>query len=351
MARILAVSSRSTFVGGNIMRAVVYDRRGPAREVLKVVDRPIPEPGPGEVRIKIAVSALNPTDIKARSLWLGQSAIPFPLVIPHRDGAGIIDKVGAGVDPSRVGERVWTSLVRRDRCFGTAAEYTMAPASLAWRLPANTSFAEGAAIPIPAITAYCALFRDEPITGKTVLVHGGAGAVGFYAIQLAKSGGAGKVLATVSREEQAQRAREAGADAIINYRSPDAQQQIEAAAGGANCVHHIVEVNFGANAALDAALIANNGTIVAYGSDADANPRIPFYVFMQKDILLRMAILYDMPMPMLDRAGSALVKLLEAGQLKHQIAARFPLERIAEAHEMQESGRTMGKILLDVADL
>jgi NADPH2:quinone reductase len=333
------------------VRAIVYERRGPAREVLKLVERPMPEPGPGEVRVKIAVSALNPTDIKARSAWLGQSAMLHPLATPHRDGAGIIDKVGEGVDPARIGERVWVCLLRRAQAFGTAAEYVTAPELQVWRLPPQASFAEGASLPVPAITAYCALFRDEPIAGKTVLVHGGAGAVGFYAVQLAKWGGAGKVIATVSREEQATKARRAGADVVVNYKSADVVHEIEAAAGGANAVHHIVEVNFGANAALDAAVIANNGTIVAYGSDADPNPRIPFYVFMQKDVLFRMAILYTAPQALLTRAGNEIVRLLEQRRLQHQIAARLPLERTAEAHEMQESGRVIGKILIDVADL
>jgi len=333
------------------MRAAVYERRGPAPEVLRIIDRPIPEPAAGEVRVKIAVSALNPTDIKARSIWLGQTAMPFPLVTPHRDGAGMVDKVGDGVDPARVGERVWLSVLDRARPFGTAAEYTTIPANLAWKLPERTSFAEGAAVPIPVLTAYCALFRDEPIKGKTVLVHGGAGAVGFYAVQLAKWGGAGKIIATVSREEQAAKARDAGADAVVNYTSTDAQKQIEAAAGGANAVHHIVEVNFGANAALDAALIANNGSLIAYGSDADATPRIPFYTFMQKDVLIRAAILYQIPRLLLAKAVAEINSLLAEGRLKHQIAARFPLDRIVKAHEMQESGRTIGKILIDIADL
>ena len=184
-----------------------------------------------------------------------------------------------------------------------------------------------------------------------MLVHGGGGAVGFYAVQLAKWGGAAKVIATVSREEQAARAREAGAHIVVNYKSPDVQQQIEAAAGGANAVDHIVEVNFGANAALDAALIAKNGAIVAYGSDADPSPRIPFYVFMQKDVMFRMAILYEVPHSLVTRAASDIVALLSEHRLKHQIAARFPLDQIAAAHEMQESGRTLGKILIDIADL
>lgn len=333
------------------MRAVVYERRGPAREVLKLVDRPIPEPAPGEVRVRVAVSALNPTDIKARSLWNNQTWMPAPVVIPHRDGAGIIDKVGAGVDAARIGERVWICVLDRPRPFGTAAEYITIPSHLAWPLPQGTSFAEGAALPVPALTAHCALFREEPIRGRTVLVHGGAGAVGYYAVQLARWGGAGKIIATVSREEQAVRARDAGADVVINYKSADVQQQIEAAAGGPNAVHHIVEVNFGANAALDAAVISDNGTIVAYGSDADPNPKIPFYVFMQKDVLFRMAILYVMPRSIIARAAADLVTLLAERRLKHQIAARFPLEQTAAAHEMQETGKTIGKILIDVADL
>jgi NADPH2:quinone reductase len=333
------------------MRAVVYERRGPARDVLQLVDRPVPEPAPGEVRVRIAVSGLNPTDIKARSTWGGQTAMPAPLIIPHRDGAGVIDKVGPGVDAARIGERVWVSILDRARPFGTAAEYTTVPSHLAWRLPESTSFAEGAAFPVPALTAYCALFREQPIKGKTVLVHGGAGAVGHYAVQLARWGGAGKIIATVSREAQAQKATEAGADVVVNYKSPDAQQQIEAAAGGPNAVHHIVEVNFAANAALDAAVIADNGTLIAYGSDADAHPRLPFYVFMQKDVLFRMAILYVMPRDIIARAADDLTRLLAERRLKHQIAARLPLDQVVKAHEMQESGQTIGKILLDVAEV
>lgn len=333
------------------MRAAIYERRGPAREVLKIVDRPIPEPAAGEVRIKIANSAINPTDIKARSMWLGQTAMPSAVVTPHRDGAGIVDKVGDGVDPARVGDRVWLSVLDRVRPFGTAAEYITVPAHLAWSLPDHVSFAEAAAMPIPALTAYCALVRDGPINGKTVLVQGGAGAVGFYAVQFAKWAGAGKVIATVSREEQADKARSAGADDVVNYKSADVRQRIEAAAGGPNAVHHIVEVNFGANAALDAALIANNGCLVAYGSDADATPRIPFYTFMQKDTLIRAAILYEIPRPLLAKAAGDINSLLAEGRLKHQIAARFPLDQIVQAHEMQENGRTIGKILIDIADL
>ena len=333
------------------MRAAVYDNKGAARDVLNIVERPVPEPGLNEVRVKIAVSGLNPTDIKARKLPPGQIAAKVPLTTPHRDGAGIIDKVGPGVAADRVGERVWLSQLDRTMTLGTAADYALVPANLAWRLPDGTTFAEGACLPIPALTAYCALFRDELIRGKTVLVHGGAGAVGFYAVQLARWGGAGKIIATVSREEQAVKAKAAGADTVINYRTGDVLQQIEAAAGGPNGVHHVVEVNFGANVALDAALIARNGTLAAYGSDAEANPNIPFSAFMQKDVLIRAAILYETPRKLISRAAAEINGLLEKKALRHQIAARFPLDRIVDAHEMQESGTTIGKILVDIAEL
>jgi NADPH:quinone reductase len=333
------------------MRAIIYERRGPARDVLQIVDRPKPEPDAGEVRVQVAVTAINPTDLKARGQWLGQEDMLFPVVTPHRDAAGIIEKVGANVDQNRLGERVWINLNHRIYPFGTAAEYTTVPEKQAWRLPSNTSFTDGACLGIPVLTAYWALFRDEPIKGKTVLIHGGAGGVGFYAIQLAKWGGADNVITTVSREEQAIRARDAGADSVVNYKNSDVIQQIEKAAGGADSVHHIVEVNLGANADLDAAVIAHRGTIIAYGSDLDSNPRIPFYRFMTKDVILRMGMVSYAPEKLREQAISDIIKLLESDGVKHQIAARFPLEKIIDAHELQETGKAVGKIIIDVADI
>ena len=185
------------------MKAATYDRRGPAREVLKLTDRPPPEPGPGEVRVKIAVSAVNPSDTKGRGAWLGATSMPFPLITPHQDGSGVIDKVGAGVVSARVGERVWLYMAQRGRPFGTAAEHTCVPTERAVPLPRSASFADGACLGIPVMTAHYCLFRDGPVTGKTVLVQGGAGGVGFYGVQLARWGGAKKVIATVSRDAQA----------------------------------------------------------------------------------------------------------------------------------------------------
>ncbi len=213
---------------GSMMCAAWYDRTGPAAEVLSVGDLPIPEPGPGEVRLRVIASGLNPTDVKSR---VRPGSMPAPRVIPHQDGAGVIDKVGAGVPASRVGERVWVYIVQWQRAWGTAAEYTVVPARLAVTLPGNTSFAEGACLGIPTVTAHRCLFADGPIAGQTVLVTGGAGAVGHYAVQLAKWAGA-RVIATVSSAEKAAAAA-AGADHTVNYRTGEAAKEILALTGGA----------------------------------------------------------------------------------------------------------------------
>jgi NADPH2:quinone reductase len=332
------------------MKAVVYDRMGAAREVLKLADRPVPEPGPGEVRVKIAVSAVNPSDTKRRSRQPGAPP-PFPLVTPHQDGAGIIDAVGEGIEKSRIGERVWLYMAQYGRAFGTAAEYTCVPTERAVRLPAGANFSYGACLGIPAMTAHLALFRDGPVAGKTVLVTGGAGAVGFYAVQLAKWGRARKVIATVSRDEQAAQARRAGADAVVNYRSDDCVAQIRAAAGGEAAVDHVVEVAFGANLAQNLAVIATNGIIAGYGSDAVPEPVLPYWALTNRDVMIRTLLLYEAPQSCRDEAARDIVAMIEAGRMVHQVATRFPLERVVEAHEAMESGKTVGKILIDVANL
>ena len=181
------------------MRAAWYEKNGGAAEVLRLGEMPDPEPGPGEVRVRVAASGLNPTDVKARA---GSRPMGFPRIIPHQDGAGVIDRVGPGVPASRLGERVWVYIVQWQRPFGTAAEYVCVPAPRAITLPANLTFAEGACLGIPGVTAHRCLFADGPIEGQTVLVTGGAGAVGHYAVQLAKWSGA-RVITTVSSGEKA----------------------------------------------------------------------------------------------------------------------------------------------------
>ncbi|MGC1575460.1 MAG: NADPH:quinone reductase [Beijerinckiaceae bacterium] len=332
------------------MKAGFYERRGPAREVLQLGERPTPEPGPGEVRVKIAVSAVNPTDTKSRGNWLGATAMTFPLVIPHQDGAGVIDKVGPGVDETRLGERVWLYMAQRGRPFGTAAEYCCVPAERAVPLPLSADFAAGASLGIPAMTAHYALFASGPLTGKTVLVQGGAGAVGFYAVQLAKWGKAAHVIATVSRDAQAEKARLAGADTIVNYKTEDVVLRLRRLLEKETPVDLIVEVAFGANQTNDLALLAQNGVIAAYASDADPRPTLNFPGFLVKDATLRMLIIYEAPRTALDAAVRDINTLIEEGALKHQVATRYGLDEIASAHEGMESGKEIGKILIGVGE-
>lgn len=330
------------------MKAIRYSSRGPAREVLSLQTVPDPQPGPGEVRVKVVVSAVNPSDTKGRGTWMGASAMPYPEITPHQDGAGIIDAVGPGVDPKRVGERVWLYMAQRGSAFGTAAEYTIVPNERAVRLPDNASFAEGACLGIPAMTAHAALFIDGPITGKTILVQGAGGAVGFYAVQLAKWGGAKLVIATVSREEQAKQAKLAGADVVINRKTEDVTARIRQVTGQDAGVERIIEVAFGANQATNLAVLASNGTIAAYGSDEIPEPPLKFYPFVMKNATIRTLLIYEVPQSVRDAAARDIVSLLQAGKLKHQISARFKLEETALAHEAMESGTTLGKILVDV---
>src|SRR5262245_16084802 len=313
------------------MRAAWYERTGAAADVLKVGELPIPEPGPGEVRVRVVASGLNPTDVKAR---VRPGSMPGPRVIPHQDGAGVIDRVGPGVPVARVGERVWLYIVQWQRTWGTAAEYTVVPAQLAVRLPANTSFAEGACLGIPAVTAHRCLFADGPLAGQTVLVTGGAGAVGHYAVQLAKWAGA-RVIATVSTPEKADLAAAAGADHTVNYRTGEPVKEILALTGGAG-VDRIVDVDFGGNLALSVEVIKVNGVIASYASMGEREPKLPFYALMSRNVTMRPVLIYTMPEAAKAEGAADVLRLVEAGRLLHTIGARFPLDRIVEAHEAQE---------------
>jgi NADPH:quinone reductase len=325
-----------------MMRAAWYEKSGAAADVLRVGELPIPEPGPGEVRVRVIVSGINPTDVKARA-----RPSEFPRVIPHQDGAGVIDAVGAGVPASRLGERVWVYIVQWGRPFGTAAEYVTVPASLAVTLPDTATFAEGACLGIPGVTAHRCLFADGPVEGQTVLVAGGAGAVGHYAVQLAKWGGA-RVIATVSSAEKAARARAAGADHIVDYKTGDPAEAILDLTDGAG-VDRIVEVDFGGNLATSMKVIKVNGVIAAYASMGEREPRLPFYALMTKNTTLRSVLIYTMPEATKRQAEADIVRLVRAQRLLHQIGARFPFDRIVEAHEAQESGAVIGNIVLEVA--
>ena len=326
------------------MRAAYYEKKGPAAKVLTIGDQPEPQPSAGEVRVKVQVSGINPTDTKLRGGWDGATEMPFPRIIPHQDGAGVIDRVGAGVPPSRVGERVWIYEAQRGRAFGTCAEYVAVPADNAVALPGSASFETGACLGIAGMTAHRCLFQDGGIQGQTVLVAGGAGAVGQAAIQLAKWAGA-RVVATVSRAEQDKVAREAGADLVVNRKSGDTAERIKTFANGG--IDRVVEVAFGANLELNRAVLKANGAISTYSSGPpDSAPRIPFTAVMRQGITVHFILVYVMPREAHQTAARDLNAALEAGRYRPHVARVFALGETPAAHEAQESGATVGKLLV-----
>jgi NADPH2:quinone reductase len=326
---------------------VYHERKGPASKVLVVGDVPDPQPGPGEVRVKIRFSGINPTDTKLRGGWDGSMEMPFPRMIPHQDGAGVVDKVGAGVPQARVGERVWIHEAQRGRPFGTAAEYVAVPSENAVTLPGSASFEAGACLGIAGMTAHRCLFQDGGIQGQTVLVAGGAGAVGHAAIQLAKWGGA-RVASTVSRPEQEKVAREAGADLVVNRKTEDAAARIKAFTRGLG-LDRVVEVAFEANLELNRAVLKANGVISTYSSGPpESAPRIPFTAVMRQGISVHFILVYVMPREAHQLAARDLNAAIEAGRYRPHVAGIFKLDETAKAHEAQESGGTVGKLLIGV---
>lgn len=327
------------------MKAAYYDWQGPARDVIHLGDLPDPEPGPGEVRVRIHVSGLNPSDTKTRGAFGGRP-MGFPRIVPHQDGSGVIDKVGPGVPEARLGERVWLYEAQFGRAFGTGAQYTVIPATKAVPLPDGVSFETGACLGVPALTAHRCLFADGEIRGRHVLVQGGAGAVGTAAILLAKWAGA-VVMTTVSRPEQAKVAREAGADLIINRHSEDVAARVKEATGGKG-VERIVEVNLKANLDVDMACLALDGAVCAYATDDPTTViPIPFVPVMQRGFNFRFMLVYTMSEEAHRQAVRDVTACLTAGAYRPAIGMHLPLERIIEAHEAQDSGKVIGKILLD----
>src|SRR5580704_960868 len=319
------------------MIAALYRQTGPAAEVLQVEEVERPQPGPGEVLVRVRASGVNPTDCKSRA-----GLTPRPIdgfQVPHMDGAGIIEGVGPGVDPGRVGERVWLWLAAAGRRWGTAAEWTVLPARQAALLPDGASFDLGATLGVPAMTAHYCLFSDGPITGQTVLVAGGAGAVGHFAVELAKRAGA-RVIATVSSPEKAALAKEAGAEKVVNYRSPDAVDQIKAFGP----VDRVIEVALGANLELDLAVVRPHATIVTYAAEA-ADPALPVRTCMTANLTLKFVLLYGVPMTALDQAAADITAALVAGELTGLPGRKFPLADITAAHEAAESG-VAGKVIV-----
>src|SRR5437899_112132 len=310
------------------MRAVWYERTGAAAEVLSLGEMPTPVAGLGEVLVRLEASGVNPADVGRRGG--SYRAIAFPRVIPNSDGAGIVDQIGEGVTRFAVGDRVWLFNGQRNgRAFGTAAEYIALADYLVTPLPDNLSFAAGATLGIPGMTAWTCLFCDGPIVGQTVLVTGGAGAVGHYAVQLAKWGGA-KVIATVSSAAKAEQARLAGADLVINYKTEDVVAKAMAFTGQRG-VDRVVDVDFGGNIATTLKAMAMNSTIAVYATNGNRNPVVPMRDLMERCIALRTLVLFALPPAMLAAAQADISKWLAAGSRLHNIAAQFALSETAQA--------------------
>lgn len=324
------------------MRAAWYDRRGPARDVLHVTEVPDPEPGNGEVRIRVEVSAISPGDVKKRSGWQG-SPLPHPWVIPHSDGVGVIDRVGPGADDARVGRRAWCYGAQSYRAFGTAAQYVVVPADLAVDLPdtATDDVAEQAAcLGIAGITGYRAVMADGPVGGRHVLVHGAAGGVGAVALQMAARGGA-HTLAVVRRAAQQDTARDLGAEHVFLADDPDLATRIRGVAPDG--VDRIAEVDLAEHVDLDAAVVAVGGTISSYYSSAD-RPEIPYWTLGFADVALRLLGSDDFPPSVKAQAARELTDALVEGRLRTPISDRLGLDDVAEAHERVEAHR--GKVVL-----
>ena len=309
---------------------------------------PDPEPGPGEVRVRVHVSGLNPTDTKKRGGFAGAS-MGYSRIIPHQDGAGVIDRVGPGVPESRVGERVWVYEAQFGRAGGTAAQYSVVPSMQAVTLADEIPFEVGACLGIPGMTAHRCLFADGDPRGLRVLVHGGGGAVGTAAILLAKWAGAW-VATTISRPEQEAVARTAGADLVINRRTEDVPARVRQATKNAG-VNRIVDVNLVANVEIDMACLANNGTVSAYATEGPGSVlSVPFLSAMMQGFVFRLVLVYVMPEQAHRDAVRDVNACLAAGMYRPVIGMRVPLSRIAEAHVAQESGSVVGKILVEPGD-
>lgn len=329
------------------MRAALYERNGPAREVLQVLDVPLPQPRPSEVSVRLATSGVNPSDVKTRGNVRG-TGMPFARVIPHSDGAGVIDAVGEGVPSSRVGERVWIWNAGWRRAFGTAAQVVTLPGEQAVALPENIDFAAGACLGIPALTAVHAVRMDGGVAGKAVLVTGGGGAVGHYAIQMAKLAGASQVIATVSNEHKASLALDAGADLALNYREEDVAARVLVATGGKGA-DRIIDTDFAANVGVDFGAVAAEGDVVVYGS-SKPEIEVPFFPAIVKNVRVRFFIVYNLTREDRQAAIAQLTGWLKRDLLAHNVALRFPLERIAQAHEAVERGTAAGNVVLDIGD-
>jgi len=327
------------------MKTAWFDRFGPAAEVLTVGDRPRPVAGAGEVLVRLATSGVNPSDVKKRA-GSAPDLLDEGYVIPHSDGAGVIEAVGEWVDPARVGQRVWVYQAQWERRFGTAAEFLAIDQARAVALPANASFEEAACIGVPVMTAHRCVFADGPVDGQTLVVTGGAGRVGHYAIQWAAGSGA-RVIATASSPGDAQACIDAGAQAVVSHRDENWADEVIAANEGKK-VDRVIDVEFGGNLPAVLDMIRVSGTIATYASMTVNEPKLPFYRMMFMDLTIRMVIVYAMPEAAKQQAVADTNAWLKAGRLQHRIAHVVPLDEIVRAHELIEQGGFRGCVVLSI---
>lgn len=327
------------------MKAVHYTNYGLARDVLQVGELPDPQPGPGEVRVRVRYSGINPSDCNRRS---GTRDRPgYPLIIPHSDGAGEIDRVGAGVSHERIGEKVWIWNAQRGRPFGTAAEYVALPSAQAVPLPRGATLEDGACFGVPAMTAYFSLFDNGSLEGRDVLVTGAAGACGSYAAQFARLGGARTLVVTVSGDEKARIAADAGAPVVVNYRTDNVAERVMEVTEGRG-VDVISEVDFGGNLATTLAVMKVGCYVGAYASKGAPEPTLPFYPLLFSNVLVRFIQCYAMADDLRAAGTRDLMRWCEEGSLKHPARTVLPLSEAATAHELVEAGGVIGKVLLSL---
>ena len=325
------------------MRAAYYEKNGTARDVLRVGDIETPVPGPGEVRVKLVASGVNPSDVKSRE---GRTRkIAFPRVIPHSDGAGEIDMVGDGVPKSRMGERVWTWNAQWKRAFGTGADYVVLPAALAASLPAQVSFEAGACLGIPAMTAQHAVAVAGAGKGMTVFVSGGAGGVGHYAIQFAKARGA-TVITTISSEAKAKLAQQAGADHVIDYKRDNVAERV-AAITGKKGVDAVIEMDLAANAKVYPGILHARSNVVVYGTGS-AEAAIPAQFLLVNAIAIKFVFVYELTDAERTAAVNDINRMLVDKMLINNVALTFPLADIIAAHEAVEQGKALGNVVVRV---
>ncbi len=326
------------------MKAVWYESIGEAEQVLNYGDLEDPQINDGEVLVKLKTSGVNPSDVKIRAGARGE--LQFPRIIPHSDGGGIIVKVGEEVSEDRIGERVWIWNGAFGRAFGTCAELIVLPSSQAVAMPENVSFETAACLGIPASTAYYGIFADGPVKDQTILITGGAGAVGYLGIQLAKWSGA-HVISTVSGDDKAAAAEAAGADLVVNYKTDDVIKAVNDFTKG-HGVDRILEVEFGGNLSVSEHVIKNNGVIAAYGSVTEANPSVPFYNLMFKSVKLNTYLIYIVADSDRANINQGINAALSDNALTPIIAKSFQLSETVNAHQSVEEGSVIGNVVITI---